>query len=41
MIDWLSEKWARLMEPDKFEIETKRSQLEAAKWPRFNDIAAQ
>jgi hypothetical protein len=41
MIDWLSEKWARLMEPDKLEIETKKTQLEAAKWPKFGDIAAQ
>jgi hypothetical protein len=41
MIDWLSEKWARLMEPDKLEIETKKAQLEAAKWPKFPDIAAQ
>jgi hypothetical protein len=41
MIDWLSEKWARLMEPDKLEIETKKAQLEAARWPKFTDIAAQ
>ena len=41
MIDWLSENWARLKEPDKLEIETKKSQLEAAKWPKFSDIAAQ
>jgi hypothetical protein len=41
MIDWLSENWARLMEPDKLEIETKKAQLEAAKWPEFSDIAVQ
>jgi hypothetical protein len=29
------------MEPDKLEIETKKSELEAAKWPKFSDIAAQ
>jgi hypothetical protein len=33
--------WTRHVEKDKLEIETKKSQLEAAKWPRFNDIAAQ
>jgi hypothetical protein len=41
MIDWLSERWARLRESDKLEIETKKTQLEAAKWPKFADIAAQ
>jgi len=41
MIDWLSEQWARLRETDKLEIETKKAQLEAAKWPKFGDIAAQ
>jgi hypothetical protein len=41
LLDWLVEKWARLMEPDKVEIETKKAQLEAAKWPKFGDIAAQ
>jgi hypothetical protein len=29
------------MEPDKLEVETKKAQLEAAKWPKFSDIAAQ
>ena len=41
MIDWLSREWTRLMEADKLEIETKKAQLEAAKWPKFSDIAAQ
>jgi hypothetical protein len=33
--------WTRHTEKDKLEIETKKTQLEAAKWPRFSDIAAQ
>lgn len=33
--------WTRHVEKDKLELETKKSQLEAAKWPRFGDIAAQ
>jgi hypothetical protein len=33
--------WTRHAEKDKLEVETKRTQLEAAKWPRFSDIAAQ
>jgi hypothetical protein len=33
--------WARHVEKDKLELETKKTQLEAAKWPRFTDIAAQ
>jgi hypothetical protein len=34
--------WTRHVEKDKFELETKkRTQLEAAKWPKFGDIAAQ
>jgi hypothetical protein len=41
MIDWLSEQWSRLREADKLEIETKKSELEAAKWPEFSAIAAQ
>ncbi len=41
LADWLGEKWTRLMEPDKLEIETKKAQLEAARWPKFGDIAAQ
>jgi len=32
--------WARHVDKDKLEIETKRAQLEAAKWPDFADIAA-
>jgi hypothetical protein len=33
--------WTRHTEKDKLEIETKKTQLEAAKWPKFSDIAAQ
>jgi hypothetical protein len=33
--------WTRHVDEDKLELETKKSQLEAAKWPRFGDIAAQ
>ena len=33
--------WTRHVENDKLELETKKSQLEAAKWPKFVDIAAQ
>jgi len=33
--------WSRHVEKDKLELETKKSQLEAAKWPKFGDIAAQ
>ncbi len=33
--------WTRHVEKDKLELETKKSQLEAAKWPRFGDIRAQ
>jgi hypothetical protein len=33
--------WTRHVEKDKLEVETKKSQLEAAKWPKFSDIAAQ
>jgi hypothetical protein len=33
--------WTRHAEKDKLEVETERTQLEAAKWPRFSDIAAQ
>jgi hypothetical protein len=33
--------WTRHVEKDKLELETKKTQLEAAKWPRFGDIAAQ
>ena len=33
--------WTRHVEKDTLELETKRAQLEAAKWPRFGDIAAQ
>ena len=33
--------WTRHVEKDQLELETKKSQLEAAKWPKFADIAAQ
>lgn len=33
--------WMRHVEKGKLEIETKKAQLEAAKWPKFADIAAQ
>ena len=33
--------WTRRVEKDNLELETKKSQLEAAKWPKFSDIAAQ
>jgi hypothetical protein len=33
--------WTRHVEKDTLEIETKKTQLEAAKWPKFSDIAAQ
>jgi hypothetical protein len=41
IIDWLNERWARLRESDKMEVETKKTQLESAKWPKFADIAPQ
>jgi hypothetical protein len=33
--------WTRHVEKDELDLATKKSQLEAAKWPRFGDIAAQ
>jgi hypothetical protein len=33
--------WTRHVGKDNLELETKKSQLEAAKWPKFSDIAAQ
>jgi hypothetical protein len=33
--------WTRHVDEDNLELATKKSQLEAAKWPRFGDIAAQ
>ncbi len=33
--------WTRHVEKDALELETKKTQLEAAKWPKFGDIAAQ
>jgi hypothetical protein len=32
--------WTRHVDTDKLEVETKKSQLEAAKWPKFGDITA-
>ena len=32
--------WAGHVEKDKLELETKKTQLEAARWPEFADIAA-
>ena len=39
--DGIGALWTRHVEKDKLELETKRTQLEAAKWPKFSDIAAQ
>jgi hypothetical protein len=39
--DALGAVWTRHVEKEKLELETKRSQLEAAKWPKFSDIATQ
>jgi hypothetical protein len=39
--DGVSALWTRHVEKDKLELETKKTQLEAAKWPKFSDIAAQ
>jgi hypothetical protein len=33
--------WTRHVEKDRLELETTKSQLEAAKWPKFGDIATQ
>jgi hypothetical protein len=33
--------WTRQIEIEKLELETKKTQLEAARWPKFADIAAQ
>jgi hypothetical protein len=33
--------WTRHVEKDTLELATKKTQLEAAKWPKFSDIAAQ
>ena len=32
--------WTRHVEKDKLEFETKKTQLEAARWPEFGDIAS-
>jgi hypothetical protein len=39
--DGVGSLWTRHVDKDKLELETKKSQLEAAKWPKFGDIAAQ
>jgi hypothetical protein len=39
--DGVSALWTRHVEKDKLELETKKSELEAAKWPKFADVAAQ
>ena len=39
--DGIGALWTRHVEKDKLEIETKKTQLEAAKWPAFADIHAQ
>ena len=39
--DGVGAMWTRHAEQDTLEIETKKTQLEAAKWPKFSDIAAQ
>jgi hypothetical protein len=39
--DGVSVLWTHHVEKDKLELETKKSQLEAAKWPAFADIHAQ
>ena len=33
--------WTHRVDEDKLELETKKSQFEAAQWPKFGDIAAQ
>jgi hypothetical protein len=33
--------WTRHVEKDQLEIETKKAELEAAKWPKFSDISVQ
>ena len=38
--DGIGALWTRTVEKDKLAIETKRAQLEAARWPEFGDIAA-
>jgi hypothetical protein len=32
--------WSHQVDKDKLELETKKAQLEAARWPKFGDIAA-
>jgi len=39
--DGIGALWARHVEKDQLELSTKKTQLEAAKWPKFGDIAAQ
>ncbi len=38
--DGIGALWTRYVEKDKLALETKKSQLEAARWPEFGDIAA-
>lgn len=38
--DGIGALWTRHVEKDKLAIETKKAQLEAARWPEFGDIAA-
>lgn len=38
--DGIGTLWARDVEKDKLELETKKAQLEAARWPEFGDVAA-
>ena len=38
--DGIGALWTRYVEKDKLARETKKSQLEAARWPEFGDIAA-
>jgi hypothetical protein len=39
--DGVGANWTRHVEKNQLELETKKSQLEAAKWPNFADISAQ
>jgi hypothetical protein len=39
--DGIGALWMRPIENDKLELETKKTRLESAKWPKFGGIAAQ
>jgi hypothetical protein len=41
IFDGVGALWTRHVEKDKLEIETKKAQLESAKWSKFSDIVAQ